>query len=55
MKNPKHGGAQEESRLIKKYADEWCKANGYPLQPRQYVYKKLYKKIPIPKREGGNR
>ena len=34
-----HGGAQAESRLIKKYADEWCKDNGYPVQKRYYVYR----------------
>ena len=26
----KHGGAQEESKSIKYYADKWCKDNGYP-------------------------
>ncbi|HAT67325.1 MAG TPA: hypothetical protein DCS66_22470 [Flavobacteriaceae bacterium] len=31
------GGAQEESRLIKHYADQWCKDNGYPVQQRKYV------------------
>ena len=35
----KHGGAQEESKLIEKYADEWCQANGYPLIKRKYVYR----------------
>ena len=42
MKQPnpcKHGGAQEESKLIEKYADQWCKDNGYPLQKRKYVYR----------------
>ena len=29
------GGAQEESRLIKHYADQWCKDNGYPVQQRK--------------------
>ena len=37
----KHGGAQEESKQIKKYADQWCKDNGYPLQKRYYVYRKI--------------
>tara|TARA_R110002012_G_scaffold93652_2_gene227290 strand:- start:866 stop:1069 length:204 start_codon:yes stop_codon:yes gene_type:complete len=32
----KHGGAQEESMLIKYYADQWCRDNGYPLQEREY-------------------
>ena len=36
----KHGGAQEESRLVKKYADQWCKDNGYPIQKRYFVYRK---------------
>ena len=30
----KHGGAQEESRQIKKHADQWCKDNDYPLQKK---------------------
>ena len=38
--------------LIKKYADQWCKDNGYPIQKRYYVYRE---KVPIPKREGRNR
>ena len=41
----KHGGAQEESRLIKKYADKWCKDNGYPLQKRYFVYRRKEPKI----------
>ena len=32
----KHGGAQQESMLIKYYADQWGIANGYPLQERRY-------------------
>ena len=36
----KHGGAREESRLIKKYADQWCRDNGYPIQTRYFVYRK---------------
>ncbi len=32
----KHGGAQQESMLIKYYADQWCRDNGYPLQQRYY-------------------
>ena len=32
----KHGGAQQESMLIKYYADQWCRDNGYPLQERRY-------------------
>jgi len=38
VKKPKHGGAQEESKRIEQYADQWCKDNGYPLQRRRYVY-----------------
>ena len=33
------GGARRESKLIEKYADQWCKDNGYPLIKRKYVYK----------------
>ena len=36
----KHGGAREESRLVKKYADQWCIDNGYPIQKRYFVYRK---------------
>ena len=32
----KRGGAQKESMLIKYYADQWCRDNGYPLQKREY-------------------
>ena len=28
----KHGGAQLESMLIEKYADQWCRDNGYPVR-----------------------
>ena len=31
----RHGGAQEESKLIKKYADQWCRDNGYPIKKRR--------------------
>jgi hypothetical protein len=42
----KHGGAQEESRLIKKYADKWCKDNGYliPTTKRKSIYNPKNKK-----------
>ena len=43
MKKPKHGGLQAESKLIQKYADQWCKDNGYPLIKRRYVYKGKWK------------
>ena len=32
----KHGGEQQESMLIKYYAAQWCRDNGYPLQERGY-------------------
>ena len=35
----KHGGAQQESKFIKQYADQWCRDNGYPVQKREYVYR----------------
>jgi len=38
--NKKWGGAQTESILVAKYADQWCKDNGYPIQKRRYVSKK---------------
>jgi hypothetical protein len=38
--NPNWGGAREESKLIEKYADEWCKENGYSIQKRRYVSRK---------------
>tara|TARA_R100001132_G_C3203667_1_gene49842 strand:+ start:261 stop:428 length:168 start_codon:yes stop_codon:yes gene_type:complete len=40
--NPNWGGARQESMMIKKRADQWCRDNGYPIQERRYVYKKLY-------------
>ena len=33
--NPGWGGAREESKLIEKYADQWCKDNGYPIQKQK--------------------
>jgi hypothetical protein len=39
IKKPRHGGAQEESQLIKKFADQWCKDNGYKVQKRYFVYR----------------
>jgi len=30
--NPGWGGAREESKLIEKYANQWCKDNGYPIR-----------------------
>ena len=37
--NPNWGGARLESKLIEKYADQWCRDNGYPIQKRKFVYK----------------
>ena len=37
--NPKCGGSRLESMLIKKYADQWCRDNGYPIQQRQHLIK----------------
>ena len=34
--NPNWGGVRLESKLIKYYADQWCRDNGYPLQKREY-------------------
>ena len=36
---PNWGGARLESKLIKYYADQWCRDNGYPLQERKRTYK----------------
>ena len=41
--NPKWGGSQVESKLIKKYADEWCRNNGYPIKERKYLNKNKIK------------
>ena len=45
--NPNWGGAREESKLIEKYADQWCKDNGYPLLKRKYVYKGKWKIVDV--------
>ena len=45
--SPNWGGAREESKLIEKYADQWCKDNGYPLIKRKYVYKGAWKLVDI--------
>ncbi len=41
--NPKWGGSRLESKLIKKYADQWCRDNGYPIQQRQHLIKNINK------------
>ena len=41
------GGARGESKLIEKYADQWCRDNGYPLIKRKYVYKGTWKLVDI--------
>ena len=38
--NSNWGGARSESKLIEKYADQWCRDNGYPIQKRRYVSQK---------------
>ena len=38
--NPNWGGAREESKLIKKYADQWCTDNGYRITERRPPYGK---------------
>ena len=43
--NPNWGGFREESRLIKKYADQWCRDNGYPIQKRYYVYREKINEV----------
>jgi|TARA_R110000744_G_scaffold295185_1_gene405273 hypothetical protein len=35
------GGVREESKVIKYFADKWCKDNGYPIKTRKYVYQTL--------------
>ena len=45
--NPNWGGAREEFKLIEKYADQWCRDNGYPLLKRKYVYKGAWKLVNI--------
>jgi len=47
LDNPNRGGAQEESKLIEKHADQWCKDNGYPLIKRKYVYRGVWKLVDI--------
>ena len=46
-KSIKLGGARKESKLIEKYADQWCKDNGYPLIKRKYVYRGAWKLVDI--------
>ena len=50
--NPNWGGAREESKLIEKYADQWCKDNGYPLIKRKYVYRGKWKLVDIKRWSG---
>ena len=33
--NPNWGGQRVESKLIEKYADQWCRDNGYPVRKRE--------------------
>ena len=41
------GEARRESKLINKYADQWCKDNGYPLLKRKDIYKGNWKLVDI--------
>ena len=41
--NPNWGGLRLDSKLIQKYADQWCKDNGYPIQQRQHLIKNINK------------
>ena len=36
-KKKKHGGAQEESKVIEKIQDQWCRNNGYPIIKRKRI------------------
>ena len=45
--NPNWGGQRVESKLIEKYADQWCRDNGYPLLKRKYVYKGKWKIVDV--------
>ena len=38
--NSNWGGSRLESKLIKKYSDQWCRDNGYPIQKK--ITKKKY-------------
>ena len=40
--NPNWGGNQQESQMIKKNADQWCRDNGYPIQRRKYWQKRKW-------------
>ena len=46
-KNKREPEGKEKSKLIEKYADQWCKDNGYPLIKRKYVYKGRWKLVDI--------
>mgnify|MGYP003681189695 FL=1 len=46
-KNKREPEGKEKSKLIEKYADQWCKDNGYPLIKRKYVYKGNWKLVDI--------
>jgi hypothetical protein len=30
---------KKEKARIEKFADQWCKDNGYPIQRQKYIYK----------------
>ena len=33
-RNSNWGGVRLKSKLIKKYADQWCRDNGYPIEKK---------------------
>ena len=33
-RNSNWGGLRLKSKLIKKYADQWCRDNGYPIEKK---------------------
>ena len=38
----KKSGNQQESQMIKKHADQWCRDNGYPIQRKKYWQKRRW-------------
>ena len=45
--NLNRGRARKEAKLIEKYADQWCRDNGYPLIKQKYVYRGVWKLVDI--------
>ena len=50
------GGVREESKVIKYFADKWCRDNGYPIKNRKWVNKSGPKSVQnvLEKRQGQN-